>query len=124
MSIVSWISRAVEERLAQAAANGELDAPSLKGKPLPDLDRPRPPGWWADQFVAREKSHDRRADADKAVARARAGFWRCADVAQVRSAVAEANRAIDDANRNLVEADRLEHFDAGDIVARWRRLQR
>jgi hypothetical protein len=38
-----------------------LDPPDrLWGKPIADLDRPRPPGWWADQFVARELSHDRR----------------------------------------------------------------
>ena len=57
---MSWIERVIEERLAHAAASGELDAPHLHGKPLPDLDRPREQGWWADRFVRREMSHDRR----------------------------------------------------------------
>ena len=76
---VSWIERVIEERLAQAAAAGELDAPHLNGKPLPDLDRPREQGWWADQFVRRELSHDRRKVAEAAAAEARAGFWRADD---------------------------------------------
>ena len=51
----------VEERLANAAASGELDvSPQLKGKPIADLDLTRNQGWWADQFVKRELSHDRR----------------------------------------------------------------
>ncbi len=119
------LSRAFEERLAQAAANGELDAPErLKGKPIPDLDRPRAAGWWADQFVARELSHDRRAVAAKQAAGARAGFWRCDDLEALCAGVAAANDAIDNANLNLTEPDRLERFDVDDIAERWRRLHR
>jgi hypothetical protein len=122
---MSWIARAVEERLARAAAAGELDAaPSLRGKPLPDIDRQRPAGWWADQFVAREKSYDRRQVALRDAASDRAGFWRCADVVSLRDSVAAANRRIDAANVNMVPADHVEHFDADDMIARWHRLQR
>lgn len=117
-------SRSVEERLAQAAANGELDTPSLKGKPIADIDRQRPSGWWADQFVARERSHDRRKVADHEAAVARAGFWRCDDVDALRGAVALANERIDAANFNMIPADRLERFDVDDIVDRWYRLRR
>lgn len=117
------LSRALEERLAQAAANGELDAPErLRGKPIADLDQPRPPGWWADQFVARERSHDRRAVAEKQAAVARAGFWRCDDLDTLRTSVAAANTAIDAANLKLIESDRLERFDLDDVSERWRRL--
>lgn len=122
---MTWVSRAVEERLAQAAANGELDAPDrLKGKPIADLDRPRALGWWADRFVARERSHDRRAVAEKDAAAARARFWRCDDLEALRTHVAVANQAIDAANVNLIESDRLERFAVDDIVDRWRRLHR
>ncbi len=122
---MTWVSRAVEERLAQAAANGELDTPDrLKGKPIADLDRPRPAGWWADQFVARERSHDRRASAEKEAAVARARFWRFDDIDVLRTSVAAANEAIDHANLNLIETDRLQRFDVDDIVDRWRRLHR
>lgn len=121
---MSWIERAVEERLAQAAAAGELDTPHLKGRPLPDLDRPRSQGWWAEQFVRRELSHDRRVAAEAAAADARAGFWRAADEDELRELVGLANAAIARANVNLIEADRLDPFDWRDVRARWLALHR
>jgi hypothetical protein len=119
---VSWIERMLEDRLAQAAANGELAAPSLEGKPLADLHVERQQGWWAEQFVRRELSHDRRVAAELAAATARAGFWRCSDEPTVRLAVRTANAAIVRTNLNLVEPDRLALFDVDDIVDRWRAL--
>lgn len=113
----------MEERLAQAAANGELDAPTLKGKPIADLDRRRPDGWWADQFAARERSHDRREDAQRTVNTARAGFWRCPDLDALRAAVDEANVFIDTANVNLIASDRFPRFEHDDVIDRWRRLR-
>lgn len=123
MTLVSWIERAVEERLAQAARNGELAAPHLEGKPLDDLDRQRPQGWWAERFVERELSHDRRVRAEADAAAARAGFWRTATADELQAAVAAANAAIARANVNLLPADRLDPFDLADIEARWRRLR-
>ena len=120
---MSWIERSVEERLAKAAAAGDLDAPMLHGKPIGDLDRPRPQGWWADQFVRRELSHDRRERAETARAAARAGFWRAESAEQVRDRVRDANAAIVRANLNLIESDRLATFDPADIEDRCRPLR-
>lgn len=114
----------VEERLAKAAADGELAAPHLEGKPIADLHWERPEGWWAKRFFERELSHDRRSDALQSAATARAGFWRCSDEASVRDAVLQANAAIDRANVNIVPADQVDRFDLDDIVDRWRRLRR
>ena len=119
---MSWIERSVEERLANAAAGGELDTPELHGTQL-DLDVPRSQGWWADQFTRRELSHDRRRRAEVAAAGARVGFWRAATVDELRDLVREANAAIVRANVNLIETDRLALFDQDDIASRWRDLQ-
>jgi multidrug efflux pump subunit AcrA (membrane-fusion protein) len=121
---MSWVERLVEERLARAAANGELDAPHLEGKPLPDLDRPRGQGWWADRFVQRELSHDRRTVAEAAAAQARAGFWRAATEDELRERVGAANAMIATANLNLIDADRLDPFDWPDIRDRWLAVRR
>jgi hypothetical protein len=118
---MSWVERSVEERLANAVAAGELDTPELNGSEL-DLDSARGQGWWADQFVKRELSHDRRKVAEAAAEAARAGFWRAPDVDDLRGRVGDANAAIVRANINLIESDRLVLFDVVDIEARWRRL--
>jgi hypothetical protein len=119
---MSWIERVLEERLAQAARTGELSVPHLEGKPLADLDHQRQQGWWAEQFVARELSHDRRQAAEAAASAARAGFWRAESVAELRERVGAANAAITNANINLVVSDRLDLFDADDVESRWRAL--
>ena len=119
---MSWIERSVEERLANAAAGGELDTPELNGREL-DLDTHRGQGWWADQFARRELSHDRRKVAEAAADAARIGFWRAATVDELRDRVRDANQAIVRANINLVATDRITPFDAADIEARWRRLR-
>jgi hypothetical protein len=121
---MSWVERLVEERLAKAAANGELDTPHLQGKPLPDLHQPRGQGWWADRFVQRERSHDRRTVAVAAAAEARAGFWRAATEEELRDLVGAANAMVIRANLNLIESDRLDLFDWRDIRDRWRSLGR
>jgi hypothetical protein len=120
---MSWIERSVEERLANAAAGGELDTPELKGRQL-DLDTRRGQGWWADQFTRRELSHDRRRRAEAEAAAARVGFWHARSVDDLRERVRDANHAIVRANINLIESDRLDPFDVDDIEARWVRLRR
>lgn len=110
--------------MAEAASSGELDAhPALRGRPIADLDRPRPQGWWAEQFVRRELSHDRRRVAETAAAVARAGFWRAATATELHERVRAANEAIARANVNLVDADRIDRFDPEQIEARWRALR-
>jgi hypothetical protein len=53
----SLIELMVERRIAAAMAAGELEqGDTFKGRPLPDLDTPRQPGWWAASFVARERA--------------------------------------------------------------------
>lgn len=121
--VVSWIERMLEQRLADAARDGELDGGPLKGKPIPDIDRQRPPGWWAEEFVKRELSHDRRVAAAAGAERARVAFWRSDSPDELRRLVAEANRAIVAANVNLVAADQIEPFDIVDVVDRWRGLR-
>ncbi len=51
---MSWVDLIVERQIAEAMARGELDAAALAGAEL-DLDTQRRPGWWAEQFVERER---------------------------------------------------------------------
>ena len=49
------IDAVVERRISEAIARGEFDQGPFKGKPLPDIDTPRKPGWWAEELVRRER---------------------------------------------------------------------
>ena len=113
----------VEQRLANAAAAGELDGGPLNGKPLPGIDEQRPDGWWAEQFVTRELSHDRHQAALEAARRARAEFWKATSSAELADLVAGANTAIAHANINMVDADQIELFDIDDVHRRWAALR-
>jgi len=66
---VSWIDNIVERRIAEAIARDELVPDHLKGADL-DLDTQRPDGWWAEEFVRRERA---RLDADDSPATPPAG---------------------------------------------------
>jgi len=46
-----WIERVIRE--AQQA--GKFDGVEGAGRPIPDLDRPYEPGWWARKWVHRER---------------------------------------------------------------------
>jgi hypothetical protein len=48
----------VERQIREAIERGELDTPTLAGKPIEDLDVQRQPGWWAGQYVERELARD------------------------------------------------------------------
>ena len=120
---MSWIDRVVEQKVAEAIARDELVSPAMHGKAL-DLDTQRSDGWWADQFVKRERSRIMRDDSLVQRATYPVRFWKAATVAELTDIVAEANRWIVSVNSRLVAADALELFDPRDVVDTWRTLPR
>ncbi len=120
---MSWIDRAVERKVAEAIARGELDAPEMHGKPL-DLDSPRSDGWWAEQFVRRERSRLLRDESLPHRAAFPVRFWRAATVGELVATVTEANRWVTEVNTRLLTEDRLELFDHDEIIETWRALPR
>jgi len=82
-----------------------------------------PETWWAEQFVARERSRLLREDTDAELAVSRARMWQTTSLDQLRAAVTSANKSIVAANARLEPADRLPLIDYHDAVARWRRAR-
>jgi hypothetical protein len=119
---VDFIDRLVESRIAEAIERGELDPGPLKGKPIPDIDEQRQQGWWADQFVRRERSRLARDAALEQIATWRSSFWRATTIGELRRAVAEANRQIDRTNGRLVPEDAVPRFDLVGVERTWRSL--
>ena len=57
------IAEVIAERLiAEAQGRGEFDNVAGSGQPIADLDRSRPPGWWAARWIERERARDRDVD--------------------------------------------------------------
>jgi hypothetical protein len=119
---VDFIDRMVESRIAEAIERGDLDPGPLKGKPIEDLDRPRQQGWWAEQFVRRERSALNREAALERVRSWRVQFWRAATIDELRRLVEEVNRWIDRENRRLVAEDAIPLFEADAVEQSWRSL--
>lgn len=117
---MSWIDRIVEQQIAEAMQRGELDTPDrLKGKPL-DLDTQRGDGWWAEQFVKRERSHLLREESLPERASRRAAFWRAPTPTALTELVTDANRWIAGLNQRLLPTDALELFDPREVTETWR----
>ena len=120
---VSWIDRVVEQKVAEAIARDELVSPTMHGKAL-DLDTQRSDGWWADQFVKRERSRILRDDSLAQRATYPVRFWKAATVAELTDIVAEANRWIVSVNGRMVADDALELFNPRVVIDTWRTLPR
>ena len=120
--MVSWIDRIVEQQIAEAIKRGELDTPDrLKGKPL-DLDTQRGDGWWAEQFVQRERSHVLREESLPERATRAAQFWRAGSTAELTALVTGANQWIARLNQRLRPEDALDLFDPREVADTWRSL--
>ena len=121
---MSWIDQIVEQQIAAAIKRGELDTPEhLKGKPL-DLDTQRGDGWWAEQFVRKERSRLLHDEALPERAQRAAAFWRAPSLAELTSQITGANKWIVGVNQQLQHADHLSLFDPTEVIADWHLARR
>ncbi len=54
--MVSIFESIAERRIRAAREEGLFDNLAGAGKPIPDLDQERPPGWWAERWVEQERA--------------------------------------------------------------------
>ncbi|MEM9133164.1 MAG: DnaJ family domain-containing protein [Actinomycetota bacterium] len=120
MRIVETIA---ERRIRQAREDGLFDDLPGRGKPIADLHRQRPPGWWGMRQVETERSKVAAEDLHDELRPERAALWRLGTEAEVTARVAELNRRIAHHNRRhpLGPAPAI---DLDRTLATWRRLRR
>jgi len=116
----SWF----EEIIQRAEDEGAFTDLPGAGKPLPDLDKPYDPDWWAKQLVRREKISLlppalellRQVEAELAV------IWTLASEAEVRRRAAALNAVIATVNARAAEGPptRVAQLDVDALVADWR----
>lgn len=118
---MSWIDHIVERQIAEAIARDELAPAHMHGARL-DLETQRTDGWWAEQFVRKERSRLLREEATRERAALQPPFWRATTVSALTALVTAANKWVVGINQQLLPADALELFDPNDVVAAWRSL--
>jgi hypothetical protein len=120
---VSWESW-IDKQIREAMDRGDFDDLPGKGKPLPDIDRPRDDMWWVRRKLRDEDitvlppSMQVRNDLDEARRRIAATD----DESTVRAIVAEINEKIREVNRSVVSGPptTLMPLDVEIVVERWR----
>jgi hypothetical protein len=120
---VSWESW-IDKQIRDAMERGEFDDLPGKGKPLPDIDRPRDELWWVREKLKRENVQilppalQVRKDLDEGRDRIAATD----DEDLVRRLVAEINEKIREVNRTVVAGppSTLFPLDVERVVERWR----
>ncbi len=121
---MGYLDLLIEKQILAAMQRGEFDDLPGKGKPLPDLDVQRSPGWFAEQLVRRERSRTLGEATRLEVATRRVSFWHAPTLAELRDRVAAANRRIAETNHVLEPEDHLDLFDFSAIVETWRTARR
>jgi hypothetical protein len=120
---VSWESW-IDKQIREAMDRGDFDDLPGKGKPLPDIDRPRDDMWWVRRKLRDEDitvlppSMQVRNDLDEA----RRRIAVTDDESTVRAIVAEINEKIREVNRSVVSGPptTLMPLDVEIVVERWR----
>ena len=110
----------VERLIRDAQADGEFDDLPGKGKPIPDIDRPYDPAWWARSWVERDRTTTR---VNALAARMRREVPRALAVGDRDEALRllEAlNDEIDEVNRSSPTQEPIERIDIEATIAkRW-----
>ena len=118
--LVSWIDQIVEQQIAAAIKRGDMDTPEhLRGASL-DLDTQRGDGWWAEQFVRKERSRLLRDDSLPERATRASAFWRAPTINELTGLITDANKWIVSVNQRLQPADRMDLFDPQEVIADWK----
>ncbi|MCU1364965.1 MAG: hypothetical protein JWL72_156 [Ilumatobacteraceae bacterium] len=120
---MSYIDLIVERQIAEAIARGEMGGGPLQGKPLADLGSEREPGWWAARTLSRERSAERRREADIALAQRRNALWAADSRSQLIDLVAETNAWIETTNATLQPIDAIPALVLQDCDDTWAALR-
>lgn len=111
-----------DRRIRAARKAGLFDDLPGAGKPIPDLDRERPPGWWAARLVRRERSVLRAEELDRELRTAVPRLWRSETEDLVRTQVEELNERIDEYNRTTTW-ERRARLRTDEVLDQWRQLR-
>lgn len=114
----------VERRIVQAQRAGYFEDLPLRGRPIPDLDSERPEGWWAEEYIRRDRARQRVRDLERDVRRRKALLWQLDDHDDVRRGLLDLNVELTTANDQADRDDRAALIDVEAELRRWREHRR
>jgi hypothetical protein len=116
----SWVDR----RIRDARERGDFDDLPGRGKPIPDLDKPRDDLWWVKQLLQREQvaMTPPTIAVRKALDEARERIARASSEQEVRDVVAAINPRIREVNRLASSGppSTMMPLDVEETLDRWR----
>lgn len=112
-----------DRRIGEARRAGFFDDLPGRGKPIADLGRERPPGWWAMRVVRTERDKVKFEDLKAEIDGAMPALWRLPTEGEVVARVIELNQAVSVHNA-ATTYQRMPMLSVEDTVGRWRGLGR
>lgn len=111
-----------ERRIRQAQDDGHFADLSGAGSPLPGLDRPYHPDWWARSYAERDRDRRRGAEASARADRILGRLWAVEDEGAAARTVDALNSYLERVNRGLHPEARVPLLDPTETMATWRRM--
>lgn len=108
-----WIERVIRE--AQEA--GKFDDVAGSGEPIPDLNRPYDPAWWARRWIATERQREERLQIVGVVEQALPRVLARNVVGEVRAGLESLNSKIEAYNARVDERNAIPLLDVAALMA-------
>ena len=121
--VVGLFESIADRRIQEARRAGLFDNLPGAGKPIADLGRERPPGWWASRVVTEERNKMRYEELDRQIKRAKPTLWRLGSEELLRDAVRDLNEQIVAYNSRTTFQQHAA-LDPDEVVQTWRDLRR
>jgi hypothetical protein len=112
-----WVERVIRE--AQEA--GEFDDVAGTGEPIPDIDQPYDPAWWARRFIARERHREASAELARAVDRELPLVLADTVAHRIRSGLESINTRIAEHNASVPVGNDLPLLEVDRLLREWER---
>lgn len=110
-----WIERVIRE--AQEA--GTFDGVAGSGKPIPDLDQPYDPSWWARRWIARDRRRDAATELARHVAEELPRLLAGSVEHKVRAGLESLNTKIEEHNERVPQVNGLPLLDIEELLRGW-----
>ncbi|MDJ0925329.1 MAG: DUF1992 domain-containing protein [Acidimicrobiia bacterium] len=110
-----WIERVIRE----AQESGKFDDAAGVGQPIPDIDRPYDPAWWARRWLVRERYRENAAELARNVVEEIPRILAGTVESEVRAGLESLNTRIEAHNEVCPSGNALPRLDVAGLLKEW-----